>query len=357
MNGQERLVAASQALELQHLQTMIRGREKEMHDAVLKSNSELEKSRLYTKEVVDRNLMLESQIEQLSSQLRAMQHSAGDRAKGSVSDVLQQHHNNSSSSASQLPDKQTQNELREARAACARLMEEREVLLEKLVLERDKVAELERKCAHRARTVATGVQTDSSSSAAIAAASLRPDDYRTILQEEEMLPGKEAVEFLRRRIEVEQTRVSESQDACAFHSANIAALHDRLQMRIQGELTKLQTEQDQYARLMSNYQSALLNSGATLNITHTPPPRAPAAATMMTMTTPTPRREQQQVAHQQQALFQRQENEMQNLRRRLQELQARQDDVVVAPGVGGSSLPSPIQHSSILQRMLMNATH
>lgn len=339
--SKHRLLSASQALELEHLQQLIRSKDREAQQAVEVTRQLLEESRRQIDSLTERNRQLSSQnnflCERVQSLEQAQQTEDATARKvieiGSVRDSL----------VAELRD-----EVRGQRNQISSLLEEREILLEKLVLERSKTAMLTMQVDAQDKVAEVLGSTAHSASRPKSEAAVQTTDLGQLV----LAVGDEdatsndlrvSIETLKAHISTEESQRQYHEERAAVHSTNLALLHDRLQRQIQQQVQRLKAEQDSYQNMMSAFQSQRL--GASLNATPAPNRKVPAADTLTASAVSSP-------------FFQRQENEMLTLRKRLQELQARHDAPAPEarmPALHSTTMPAA-QNSSILQRMLQSAT-
>lgn len=376
-----RLVVASQALEIQHLQDLVRSREQEIAETRARHADDRGRANETIQALELKNQRLESQVQLLASKLRELESDKEQQLGEEMTAILSMTQTGRERDAliSQLRD-----ELRSCRNQNSSLLQEREIVLEKLVAERNRSGALESQL--RAAQHPTSMQPNAGdgarSSGSGSSVSRGVQTADTTLQSSEALAegGERGVEALRAHIELEQGLLEHHQSCCAAHAANIAELHERLQRRLQQEVRKLQDEQEKYTKLMSSYGTLRVN-----NSVQSPSPSTPLHA---------------QQHHQQRHLqsgaatggsaggfaagtaavqrspaspfFQQQEEEMANLRRRLLDLQARHDGgagttsgtlTPIAHASGAPSVASRVSvgatksaSSSVLDRMLMHAT-
>ena len=367
--SRQRLVVASQALEIQHLQDLVRSRERDVSELARRAAADAEEYRKQIAVLSQKNTRLDNQVQLLADKLRQIESS---RESSAVDDLQSM---KSLAASGQERDKaiaQLRDELRKSRNQASSLVEEREILLEKLVFERAGRADAEARLGSMRNSEGSIASLNHSkqlrSDAAVQTASAGSILDSAIPR----VSGKEAIDMLRDHIALEQELLTHHQDLCAQHGANVAELHERLKQCLQGEVRKLQEEQDKYSRMMTAYGSTKNNNvpatpGPMTNqrsFQHTParspiPPSGGPAASPST------------------SFFHLQEQEMLNLKRRLQELQSRHEEVSGGVGGGGGAplhsvhtsfqhfgaeeaaapaRPAAVQNSAILQRMLQAAS-
>ncbi|CUF97005.1 Hypothetical protein, putative [Bodo saltans] len=264
-SSRPRLVAASQALELEHLQSLIRSRDIQSQRTEENLLALLRESRSENDRLIKENRELKQNLEDFHSEKNA--------------------HANS--------DKDT---ICFLRSRISSLEEEREVLLDKIVVEK--------KNYFRARG-----QRDSYS---------QTTDLGGI--------HADSIDEIRCFLSLEQSLKSAAENEAAVRATNIATLQDQLQRRIETEVLRLQSEQEAYAHMLFEIhpkRESLLDKSkvSSLQVANSRP------------------------LHQQ-------EDEMLNLRRRLNDLQGRHQ----RSELGEIQVAGMLQHSSVLQRMLQSAS-
>jgi hypothetical protein len=336
--SRQRLVVASQALEIQHLQDLVRSRERDVSEVSRRAAADAEEYRKQITALTSKNTRLDNQVQLLADKLRQVETS---RESSAVDDVQSMR---SLAMSGQERDKvlgQLRDELRKTRNQLSSLVEEREILLEKLVLERAARGHAEGKLSEAAKSGGSlppggsrnlGVGTSEAAVQTGSAGSILDSSLPKVPGS-----GKAMIDLLREHIELEQELLTTCQNECAQHGANVAELHERLRQCLQGEVRKLQEEQDKYSRMMTAYGSAKNNNTTSLSggvggvgngvsssftprtpgRSPIPPPpptssATPAAATTAAVSSPGVS-----------SFFHLQEQEMLNLKRRLQELQTR----------------------------------
>jgi hypothetical protein len=255
--SRQRLVAASQALELEHLQELIRNRELQSQRTEENLLVLLQESRDENDQLNNENTLLRQQLETLRKNV-----------------VATDSHDNT---------------INFLRSRVTSLEEERDILLDKIVAERNN--------SHRVR-------------------GLR-DSYCQTTDLGSMQCG-ESVDEIRNSLMLEQSLKRAAEQVVSIHSTNVMTLQQQLQRRIETEVQRLQSEQEAYAHMLHEIH----------------PHEVPVVPTVAKPS------------------LRHQEDEMFNLRKRLNDLQVRHQhseiSEVKAAGV--------LRHSSVLQRMLQNAS-
>lgn len=420
--GKQRLVTASQALELQHLQAMIRARDKERSHSEMSFKAEAEQLRDYSERLAQRNAQLEQNVKLVGERLRVLEDensrlaSLAQRADGHGLDT---------------PHECTET-IRQLRNQISSLLEEREVLLEKLVNERGKAATLEAKL-DGATLVSKKREAMMLNDVAVQTGDILGGSLHQLQQTVETMfceRGQqqqavttldtakatatlaEAIETIRLHISVEQSSLQYHEEQCRLYTTNIGVLRDALQRNVQRQVMLLQEEQAKYSSMIAEVPSsrpvaygaaATPNRKAhdTFNASNVKSQvdepwtaqqgsniiRSPAPTALGRSSQPSASKPHSSV------FFMQQEAEMMNLRKRLQDLQSRHQQTTQSEGVGAlkedvASKPRPlgspsfaqslalrfvdernppstppasqgvgvVQQSSILQRMLANAS-
>lgn len=257
-SSRQRLIAASQAVELEHLQSLIRNRDvqsqrTEENLLALLAESRGENNRL-VREVSD----LKRCVDELNKQLT--------QVRGGSSDTTTIH---------------------DLRKRISMLEEEREVMLEKII-------------SHRNLRVPTLCDAFSQTS------------------EVGLTVKLATIDEIRSALLLEHSLKNDAEATVAVHASNIRSLQLTLQTRIEAEVQRLQSQQEAFTHILQELR-----------------PQEPPIASV-------PKFER--------TIMQQQESEMNNLRKRLNDLHFKGHEDV------DQRVSGTLRHSSILQRMLQNAS-
>lgn len=200
-DSRHRLVVASQALELDHLQALIRNRDSQAQRTEENLLKLIDESRKDNDRLLLENEELKKCLGVLNTNLRAIQAKGGD-------------------------DAAEREAVRILRNKVSSLEEEREVLLDKIVAERTCVRAPFQGCCD---------------------AYTQTSDLGYVLDD-----PNQTVEGIRSALELEQDLKDRCNQLAAVHASNVAILQEQLQRRVEHEVRRLQAEQDAYARLLGD---------------------------------------------------------------------------------------------------------
>ena len=401
-SSRQRLVVASQALEIQHLQDSLRQRERELSEKDAWYAKRMDEQARHATTLRERNEVLERDVLLLSDRLRGLEaeDSLANEDAGHIQAV------SASSREKDALIKQLRRDVAQLRLELRTLTDEKSVLMNKVVAERGKntmlqnqfedvdsenVALRERcKALERAKhSLMVKLQTvelggDNNAIDGVQYAPFReelrlPVSAGTQTTHEVLIPavldgaaptksGTSArvhVEGLRYLMDVEEGRVAFHQQSIAAHESNIKKLQAVIREKVESEMHRLRMEQTGLESLLETVGGghAVRTSPAVM---YEGSPRQsgsrPNEGLNQSGVVGTPY--STQLASESSRYMERQDHEMAGLRDRLKQLQTQHETVSGTTqqsrsprrGVTGTLPTGAVNGSSILQRMLGNAS-
>ena len=316
-NGRQRLVVASQALEIQHLQDTLRSRERELSERDAWHAKQADEQAKHISSLQHKNEALDRDVLLLSNKLRGME---SEEEVHASEEVQYMNHAAHSSREKDALIKQLRKDVGQLRLELRTLADEKSVLLNKVITERNKVSSLEsqleeiegdnlvirdrcrglERAKHDLLVKLHDAEHSGSSgddSATERSESTMPRSHRRSyapFRDEELRlpvscgtqtthevlipsvfdgapptrgngPAKMQVEGLRYLVEIEQGRVAFHKDALDVHQQNVKRLHSVIKDRIEGEMHRLRVEQSSLESLLESVGGSGVESPLAIN--------------------------------------------------------------------------------------------
>ncbi len=274
-----RQLVATQAVEIERLHRLCKEKDKETHEVTRRYLEEVRKVEVAEERLKEREVELSKQLKALQIRLRDVENKKEAELHEEVQSML------TISQAAKERDHiihELRDELRELRRSNGNMVQERELLLSKLVDERERSAILDIRIREISETVDLRRLRDDADDAASATGmaqhfSVLPKRLEIAFrqkyhstkhtqgtQTEELgaisiVPVESdacTVDALRRIMSSEQDALLYHQKQCSIHAGNAEVLHKRIQQRIHYEMKRLQDEQDNYGKLLTSHTFA-----------------------------------------------------------------------------------------------------